>query len=199
MTDDEPVLDEEQRYRASVYALLAALLRAPPSAELLAHLRALAPAAETAEDELSAAMAALAEAAENADPARLEDEYNQLFIGLGRGEVLPYGSYYRTGFLMEKPLSDLREDLRRLGFVRADDTREPEDHIAALYEVFSVIIADSHGFEEQQRFHAAHIDPWTARFFEDLGTAQSADFYRFVARFGAAMTKLETTYLSLDS
>ena len=48
-------------------------------------------------------------AATNAE--RVEREYFDLFIGLGRGELLPYGSYYLTGFLHERPLARLREDL----------------------------------------------------------------------------------------
>ena len=43
-----------------------------------------------------------------------------LFIGLGRGELLPYGSSYLTGFLHERPLARLRADLGPLGIERAE-------------------------------------------------------------------------------
>ena len=32
-------------------------------------------------------------------PRKIEREFFDLFIGIGRGELLPYGSYYLTGFL----------------------------------------------------------------------------------------------------
>ena len=51
---------------------------------------------------------------------RVEREYFNLFIGLGRGELLPYGSYYQSGFLHERPLARLREQLSRLGIERAE-------------------------------------------------------------------------------
>ena len=117
-TTDGEIIDQEQRYRASAYALLAALLRAPPEQALLDHVVTLSPEGDPESDELSLAMMALADAAQKARPGDLEDEYNILFIGLGRGEVVPYGSWYLTGYLMEQPLSDLRDDLRALGFER---------------------------------------------------------------------------------
>ena len=196
-TDDH--LEDEQRYRAGAYGLLAALLRATPEQALLDHLIALSPQSDAEPDALAVAMASLADAARNHIPAQIEDEYHNLFIGTGKGEVVPYGSWYLTGYLMEQPLSDLRDDLRALGFERSADTREPEDHAAALFEVVSVIIADASGLAEQQRFFDKHMKPWLERFFADLGNARSADFYKPVAQFGAAFFKLELAYLSMRS
>ncbi len=196
---DDEMMENEQRYRASAYSLLAALLRAAPDQALLDHLVKLSPSGDAEPDALSEAMAKLAAAAEEFDPDQLEDEYNNLFIGIGKGEVVPYGSWYLTGYLMEKPLSDLREDLKTLGFERNDDVREPEDHAAAIFEVFSVMINDASGLTEQQRFFEKHMKPWLGRFFADLGNARSADFYKPVARFGAAFIDLEQAYLSMRS
>lgn len=193
------MIEDEQRYRASAYALLAALLREAPAQPVLEHVVTLAPPEDADADALTSAMAELAQAARSADPAVLEDEYHGLFIGLGRGEVVPYGSWYLTGFLMEQPLSDLREDLARLGFARNDDVAEPEDHIAAIFEVFSVMILEDFSLSEQQRFHETHMLPWIGRFFVDLGKAKSASFYQAVARFGAAFNELEKQYLSMRS
>jgi len=198
MTESESI-DEEQRYRASACALLAALLRSPPDAALLTYLQSLSPQSDAESDELTTAMAALSAAASGRDIERLEDEYNALFIGIGKGEVVPYGSWYQTGFLMEQPLSDLRDDLNRLGFERSTKTHEPEDHVSALLEVFSVMISDAFGLSEQQGFFVAHMEPWLKRFFADLAKAGSADFYTHVANFGAAYIKLETAYLSMRS
>lgn len=196
---ENETIEAEQRYRASAWALLAALLRATPDQSLLDHVSTLSPEGDAELDELGQAMAALAGAASDRDPERLEQEYNELFIGVGKGQVVPYGSWYLTGFLMEKPLSDLRDDLRALGFERSDDTSEPEDHAAAIFEVFSVMIADGFSPERQEIFFNTHLQPWLGRFFDDLGQARSADFYQYVAQFGAAFLKLELAYLSMRS
>jgi len=103
-------IEEEQVYRASAWALLAALLRAAPDQALLDQVGKLSPEGDDEADELHAAMSSLASAAQGRDPARLEAEFNALFIGVGKGETVPYGSWYLTGFLMEQPLSDLRGD-----------------------------------------------------------------------------------------
>ena len=198
-TTDEEIIEDEQRYRASAYALLAALLRAKPDQALLDHVAALLPESDAESDELSEAMAALAAAAQQQNTADLEDEYNNLFIGIGKGEVVPYGSWYLTGFLMEQPLSDLRDDLRALGFERNPEIHEPEDHIAAIFEVFSVMLSDAVDHAEQQSFFEKHMQPWLTRFFADLGDARSADFYRHVAQFGAAFLELEQKYILMRS
>ncbi|MCP4471302.1 MAG: molecular chaperone TorD family protein [Gammaproteobacteria bacterium] len=198
-TADDASIEEEQRYRASAWALLAALLRAAPDQALLDHVGKLSPGGDGDSDDLSEAMSSLAGAAQGRDPVQLEVEFNNLFIGVGQGETVPYGSFYLTGFLMEQPLSDLRDDLRALGFERNADTHEPEDHAAAILEVFSVMIGDGFSLQQQQGFFETHMLSWLERFFTDLGRAQSADFYRPVAQFGAAILKLESAYLSMRS
>ncbi len=194
-----PTAEDEQRYRAGAYSLLAELLRATPERNLLERLIELLPQGDAEPDALIEAMSDLAIAARNIDPGQLEDEYNALFIGIGKGEVVPYASWYLTGFLMEQPLSDLRDDLRAFGFERRAETHEPEDHAAALFEVFSVIIFDDTSLAEQKRFFDTHMKPWLERFFADLGNARSADFYKPVAQFGAAFIELESVYLSMSS
>ena len=195
---DTPLgLDEEQARRAGAYSVLAALLRDPPDGELLEFTTQLG---ETGNDqtELALALSMLALAARHSEPEALRDEFHALFIGLGRGEVMPYGSWYQTGFLMEKPLSLLRDDLARLGFARAEDVHEPEDHIAALFEVMAMLIHDGLTIDEQRRFFTSHVGNWADAFFADLGAARASVFYRSVARLGAAFTALEGHYLSLS-
>jgi TorA maturation chaperone TorD len=198
-TAEDEALENEQRYRAGAYGLLAAMLRAKPEQILLDHLVELSPQSDADPDALFEAMSGLAVAARNIDLDQVEDEYNALFIGVGKGEVVPYESWYLTGFLMEQPLSDLRDDLRVLGFERSADTHEPEDHVAAIFEVFSVMISDASSLSEQQRFFETHMKPWLERFFADLGKARSAKFYKSVALFGAAFIELESAYLSMRS
>ena len=126
-------IDEVDAARAQEYALLAALLTRAPDADLLERISQLRADASP----LGLAHAALAEAAEQTNAERVEREFFDLFIGLGRGELLPYGSYYLTGFLHERPLARLREDLAQIGIARAEGVVEPEDHAGILCEIMS--------------------------------------------------------------
>ncbi len=196
---DSAVIDEEQQYRASAYSLLAGLLRSSPDQVMLDQLSGLGNAGEEEGDDLMLAMSTLALSAQRHTLEDIEEEFHRLFIGLGKGEVVPYGSWYLTGFLMEKPLSDLREDLARLGFERSENVVEPEDHVAALCEVVSIMINDASDLSGQNRFFQAHMVSWFDRFFNDLGDAGSAVFYKAVARFGAAFIALEKQYFSMQT
>jgi len=183
---------DEDRIRGNLYALLGNLLAGPPDAALLGSLRAVAP--EAGDDSLLAACwQLLATAATRTDPDGLKHEYDTLFIGLGRGEVVPYGSWYLTGFLMEQPLAELRNDLRRLGIARQPGVHEPEDHAAALCDTMALLISavDEVTLEQQQDFFARHLEPWMARFFRDLQSAASARFYRAVGQLGEQFIGVE--------
>jgi len=187
--------NQEQQYRASAYSILAALLRQVPTSAVLEHVANFSDIAVD-EDELLLSMSMLGLAAKSSELSAVDDEYHDLFIGLGRGELVPYGSWYLTGYLMEKPLSVLRDDLKILGFERDESVVEPEDHVAALCEVMSLLISDDDvTLETQTLFFEKHMSPWIDRFFNDLSEAKSAVFYRSVGRFGAAFLNLEKQYL----
>lgn len=197
--------EETQVYRAGAYRLLAALLRSPPDAVVLDQVADLAEVDSEA-DELSATLSALGQAVRDSGADAIDEEFHTLFIGLGRGELMPYGSWYLTGFLMEKPLGILRDDLVKLGYERNDGVREPEDHIAALCEVMSMMIADTleqpsrEGVEGlQEQFFQAHMGTWVERFFQDLSESQSAVFYSSVGRFGLAFAQFEQRYFSMNA
>ena len=166
--------DEIDAARAQEYALLAVLLGALPNADLLARLAALRGDASP----LGVAHAALAQAAAAANVERVEREFFDLFIGIGRGELLPYGSYYLTGFLNERPLARLRDDLARLGIERVEGDVEPEDHAAVLCEIMAGL-ADGR-FEAppgaDRELFEKHLAPWIGRFFADLEQAQAGRF-----------------------
>jgi TorA maturation chaperone TorD len=195
-------IDDVDAARAQEYALLATLLARAPDRDLLARLARL----KSDESPLGAAHAKLAEAAGAAEAARLEREYFDLFLGVGRGELLPYGSYYLTGFLHERPLARLRGDLADLGIARAEEQCEPEDHIAILCEVMAGLaggrFAANAGDERrrtEKQFFDKHLAPWARRFFADLERAEAADFYRAVAAVGATFIDIETEAFALPS
>ena len=195
----DQALDDAEQARADVYALLGGLLAKPPDAALLGMLQRI-PAAETGGDAtMAAAWATLKQSAGQARIDALAEEYQDLFIGIGRGELVPYGSWYMTGFLMEKPLAELRVDLRRFGLQRQDEVHEPEDHAAALCETMSLLAASGAEvtFEQQREFFAKHVEPWMARFFGDLAVAPSARFYRAVALLGERFIEVERTHFSM--
>lgn len=188
---------EEELLRARLYGLLSRLLAAAPDAGLLAELKS----AEGDSSELGTAFAALAREAASTSDADARSEYHDLFIGIGRGELLPYGSYYLTGFLHEKPLAELRAALAALGIARDSSVKEPEDHIAALCEVMAGLIDGTFGapasLQVQRRLFERHIGTWAARFFADLEAAETAKFYRVVGRIGRLFVGIETTAFAM--
>ena len=191
MPEHPTEIAEEDSLRADCYALLAWILRAPSSAEDLERLASLT----GDESDLGLAIGALASAARRVSPEAAREEYHDLFIGLGRGELMPFGSYYLTGFLHERPLAKLRIDMGQLMISRAEEVREPEDHIAALCEMMSGLISGTFGapadLAEQQRFFDAHIGPWAERFFGDLEAAKSATLYMPVGTIGKLFMRIE--------
>ncbi len=194
---DESLVTEEDQYRSGVYGLLAGLLRSAPDQLALDRVAGFA-SVEPSQGELALAMSMLGLAAKTCSPLSIDDEFHDLFIGLGRGELVPYSSWYITGFLMEKPLGRLRDDLAELGFQRNDDVCEPEDHVAALCEVMLMLINDGANLEQQSRFFKAHMADWIKRFFIDLSEAKSAVFYCGVGRFGVAFIELEERYQAMQ-
>lgn len=191
-------VSEEDRARVQMYGLIGALLAKPPEEALLQVLRQIEVPADESDNEMVAAWGLIRQAAERATPGGAGEEYQDLFIGIGRGELMPFGSWYMTGFLMEKPLAELRSDLKRLGFEVQEGVAEPEDHVAALCETMNLIISSPEiGFEEQRQFFKKHVDPWMGRFFGDLAGARSANFYRAVGLLGERFLQVERTYLSI--
>ena len=192
----EPEYALEQQYRAAAYSIIAALLRDVPGEETLRQVAAFEQVGVD-EDDMLLAMSSLGLASQAVDRDAICEEYHKLFIGIGRGELVPYGSWYLTGYLMEQPLSVLRDDLAELGIERDTQVSEPEDHIAALCEVMSILISDSADLSIQLRFFEKHLGSWCEKFFQDLETANSASFYRSVGRFGSAFISIEKYYLNM--
>jgi TorA maturation chaperone TorD len=181
--------------RARLFALLGRLLVAAPDARLLDALAGLR-ADRTA---LGEGYGALARAAAAADAVAVEREFHDLFIGVGRGEMLPYASYYLTGFLHERPLAELRGDFARLGLERAAGVAEPEDHIGSECEAYAGLLSGGFagGAAVAEAFFGRHLRPWAGRFFAELEAARAARFYRAVGRLGRIAIDIEQAALGL--
>jgi TorA maturation chaperone TorD len=190
-------IDEVDSARAQEYALLASLMARAPDTALLKSLAQLQGDASP----LGIAHIELAEAAAATNAERVEREFFNLFIGIGRGELLPYGSYYLTGFLHERPLARLREDLAKIGIERSDGNAEPEDHAAMLCEIMSGLA--NRRFPARpgtgEEIFEKHLAPWIGRFFADLERAQEANFYRRVGTLGRVFIEIEMESFALPA
>ncbi|WP_116598233.1 TorD/DmsD family molecular chaperone [Primorskyibacter marinus] len=191
-TPDIIAINEEDRLRADLYNFLGLLLSRPPDEGLLIQTAGLS----GDDSDLGQAISTLAKLAKLTRPATVESEYNRLFIGLARGELLPYASYYLTGFLNEKPLATLRQDMSARGLARADNVFEPEDNIASLMEMMGAMIVGRFGVAAdlgaQKSFFNKHIAPWAGHFFSDLEAAKNSVFYAPVGTVGRIFIGVET-------
>lgn len=197
-TESEILSREAEVDRANFYNSLGALLAAPASSE---HCKVLIdlPPIEDPETPVELAWTLLRNAANTYTEEQINDEYHDLFIGVGRGIVVPYGSWHITGFLMEKPLGQLRADLRRLGFERSEGVKESEDHIASLCQAMAaIILAEEIDFDTERAFFNDHLAPWATDFFDLVDSAGAAGFYRAVAQLGKSFLDVEKKYLAMS-
>lgn len=185
-------LDRLDAERARLFALIGRLLSAAPDPGLLEGLATLRGDASP----LGRAYAGLAQAAAQTSAEAVEREFFALFIGVGRGEILPYASYYLTGFLHERPLADLRGTLGALGIRRTPGVPEPEDHIAFVCEVYAGLI-DGRTAGDPSEFFARHVKPWAGRLFADLEAAEGARFYRAVGALARTAIDIEAAAAAL--
>lgn len=199
MSDKTAHLDEQDRSRAENYDALALLLSAAPTAEVLENLASVSGDATP----LGQAWAELAQAAADSRADRVEREFFELFIGVGRGELLPYASFYITGFLNERPLAELRGDLTRLQIRRQSGDHEPEDRIALICAVMAAYARrEFDGLTDapsEAEFFARHLAPWGGMFFADLAVAPAARFYAALARVGVQFIAIEQQAFALDA
>lgn len=184
-------IPEEDRLRADFYNFLGLILAGPPDQMLLDQIAGLS----GDDTNLGQAITTLARVARVTKPAAAEREFNALFIGLGRGELLPYASYYLTGFLNEKPLAQLRGDMAARAITRAPNVYEPEDNIASLMEMMAGLIVGRFGtpasLEDQKAFYNKHIGPWAGHFYSDLEAAEHSVLYASVGAAGRVFMEIE--------
>lgn len=191
ITIPSEAIPSEDRLRADLYNFLGLMLSGPPDQMLLDQCAGLS----GDDSPLGSAIAGLARVAKASKPRKVESEFNALFVGLGRGELLPYASYYLTGFLNEKPLATLRSDMAARSMTRARNVYEPEDNIASLMEMMAGMIVGRFGapatLEDQKTFFNKHIAPWAGHFFADLEAAKNSVLYAALGSLGREFMEIE--------
>ncbi len=196
--DDTDAADEQAR--AQVYALIAHLFHAPPDAALLAQLQALADA-PAAGSLLGASWHELAAAAQRLPAHAVREEFEALFVAIGKPEVFLFGSYYLAGALNEKPLALLRDDLRALKLERSPDAVDTEDHLSSLCETMRQLITGDDpavcNLAAQQRFFERHLHSWSGQLCDTLQQHPRADFYRALAGFTREFLAVESQAFDL--
>jgi TorA maturation chaperone TorD len=187
-------LDEETA-RAEIYGLLAQLFYRVPSPELLAQMRVAVTDAPMAGGFLEEPWRQVVAAARQSSDEEIANECNNLFGGVGKPEVYLYASHYVSGFLNDKPVARLREDLAALGLERDDSMSETEDHFACLCEVMRYLIAGDDvsvsNLTHQQTFFATHIQPWAQEMTEAIAKHPKAKFFGVLAGFTQAFLGIE--------
>ncbi|MBU2582158.1 MAG: molecular chaperone TorD family protein [Alphaproteobacteria bacterium] len=191
-------LAPEEFLRAQIYQLIAGPFSAPAGPELLDAFAAIGGDSSR----LGQALKACAEAAANASPEAEDDAYHELFVGIGSGVLVPFGSYYLTGFLHEKPLARLRRDMAAIGVEHNPDIKEPEDHISSVLEMMAGLIEGRFGapasLSEQKKFFDAHVGVWAPHFFKDLSETKQSAFYAAVGVLGSIFMEIEAKAFEYD-
>lgn len=189
-------VDDFDHARAQEYSLLAVLLSRSPDAEMIERLAQLS--GDTTP--LGIAHGALGAAARS-NRERIEREYFDLFVGLGRSELFPYASYYLTGHLYGRPLARLRDTLKSFGIVRTEGQSEPEDHAAVILELMACLASGhiSAPVGSDREIFENHLKPWINRFFADLEHAKSATFYARVGTVGRIFMEIESEAFTLST
>ena len=197
--NNENSISEVDKIRSDMYLFLSGVLQREPSDNLVGEYNNL----DGDKTRIGKAFNILSDLSKKVSPSDVRNEYQNLFIGVGRGELLPFGSFYITGFLHDKPLASIRRDLNAMGIKRGDDFKEPEDHIACLCEIMSGMIIGEYGkyfsVPEQKSFFTKHIQPWAEHFFTDLEGAKSAIFYSPVGTIGKLFMKIEEEAFLMDA
>ncbi len=184
-------IEEEDALRADMYSFLANLIRTEPSEELVDTLKNLS----GDQSNIGKSIKLISKLSSTLHISEISDEYVNLFVGVGRGELLPFASYYLTGFLNDKPLSKLRDDMNKIGVERLKEVKEPEDHVSSLFDIMSGLITGKFGrlysINEQSVFFEKHLNSWVDLLMTDIESSKSAVFYAPVGSLGKEFIKIE--------
>ena len=184
-------LAPEEEARANLYALVGRLFYEAPDSILLAEIsREEAGSVEEA-GAIPEAWRALRAAARSAFPVMLKQEFDTLFVGVGRAQVTPYTSHYVSGSLPDRHLVRLREQLAQWGLARRSAAFEVEDHVSGICDVMRYLILEGRSGEDQRSFFREFVYPGMTPFLDALSAAASPVFYRWVADFARAFIEIE--------
>lgn len=198
----EDLIAGEDWARADFYALLAQLYSGKVTDEFLARFRSMEWDQLDRTSPLGFEFGELVRAVAQTDASHINQEYMDAFIGVGKPDVMLFGSYYIAGFLHEKPLVDLRDDLIKLGLTRDDSMVETEDHIGFLMEVMRYLILEDSPpipVAEQQAFFQKHIAPWYATMTDAIEASGNTDFFKTVGRLTHVFLDIETQSFDFES
>ncbi len=191
-------INEEDQLRADMYSFLANLLRSEPNSELINQLKIL----ESDDSPIGKSIKTLSKLASSLDLPTIRDEYVRIFVGVGRGEILPFASYYLTGFLKDKPLAKLRQDMEKIGIKLEENVKEPEDHIASIFDMMAGLIIGNFNkkfsIAEQRDFFNKHLAPWVGLLMQDIESSKIAVFYSPVGTIGKEFMEIERASFSMD-
>ena len=205
LSDDRP-LEPEDQARADFYALLARLYSAAPDASLLAAIAAagaLAPEGGSSDaDGIAAAWEALRGASALADPATVGEEFQALFVGVGRSEVSLYASHY-LGPQSGRPLAQIRATLAGLGLARRAQMSEFEDHLSVELETMRMLVAGDDDrppatISDQSAFCEQFLMPWVFDCCTAISQCPIAKYYREVASFTHCFMALERDSFAVE-
>jgi TorA maturation chaperone TorD len=193
--------DADELARAELYGLLSRLWYAPPDAPLLQQFAVAVTQAPQTGSILEAPWQELVATMRATTGPQAADEYDALFQGVGKPEVFLYSSYYVAGFLNERPLARLRDDLAALGLARDPAMGETEDHVAYLCEVMRYLIAGDDlavcNLEQQRRFFRAHLQPWVEQLCDAVAQHPRARLYAALATLTRVFVEVEAQAFDL--
>ena len=191
-------VNEEDQLRADMYSFLANLFRSEPDADLINQLKFL----KSDDSTIGKSIKTLSKLALSLDLPTIRDEYVRIFVGVGRGEILPFASYYLTGFLKDKPLAKLRQDMEKIGIKLEDNVKEPEDHIASIFDMMAGLIVGKFNkkfsIAEQRDFFNKHLAPWVDLLMRDIESSKIAVFYSPIGTIGKEFMEIERSSFSMD-
>lgn len=194
-------VEAEDAARADFYALLATLFHRAPDEKLLRTLSLAAPM-DGGDEALARSWAQLVAASGVMDPDAADEEYQSLFVGMGKAPVSIYSAFYLGASPVGHPRVRIIEDLAALGLARRQGATEPEDHFAALFDTMRVLVAGGAGrapagLAEQKRFYETHLKPAVGGFLAAVMQAPESNYYRKVAAVGEAFVGIENESFNL--
>lgn len=186
----------EELQRAELYGVLARLWVAPPDDALFEQFAVVVTEAPQPGSFLEAPWQALVAAMRQVTPAEATEEYNALFLAIGKPEIFLYGSHHLAGGLREQPLVALRHELEALGLARDPASGDTEDHVSFVFEVMRYLIAGDDiavcNLERQRRFFRAHLQPWVGLLCDAVEQHPRAALYARLAGFTRAFIEVDT-------